>query len=134
MNDDQIRCVRVYNGDDGEARFEDLLITLDEDVFGWKSVPLDVTGADFRIIRPEYPASWSRSPHPRLIIILGGVMLIELGDGSTRRLEAGDVFLNEDFTGQGHKAHNDGTVRRIMTISLEPGFDVDTLRGSPKTA
>ncbi len=114
MNDDQIRCVRVYNGDDGEARFEDLLITLDEDVFGWKSVPLDVTGADFRIIRPEYPASWSRSPHPRL--------------------EAGDVFLNEDFTGQGHKAHNDGTVRRIMTISLEPGFDVDTLRGSPKTA
>jgi hypothetical protein len=130
MNSDTVRCVRVYSGDDGRAHFEDLVISLDNDVFGWKGVPVTVTTADFRTIRPDYVGGWSKTPQPRFVIVLAGVMLVEVGDGSTRRLEAGDVLLNEDMSGEGHKAHNQGTLRRIMTISIADDFDLERFRGS----
>jgi hypothetical protein len=134
MSDETVRCVRVYTGDDDRAHFEDLEISLEDDVFGWKGAPVTVTSADFRTIRPDYVGGWSRTPQPRFVIVLAGVMIVEVGDGSIRRLEAGDVLLNEDMSGEGHKAHNDGTLRRIMTVSIAEDFDLERFREGARSA
>lgn len=47
-------------------------------------------------------------------------MDIEIGDGSVRRLGAGDILIAEDLTGQGHATREVGPDARVsIFVPLE---------------
>jgi len=57
------------------------------------------------------------------VVNLSGLVEIEVGDGSKRRLGAGDILLADDTTGQGHITRDLEGPRRGIFIFL--GDDVD---------
>ena len=51
-----------------------------------------------------YPMDdWHNEARRQYVIVLSGQMEVTVGDGTARVLNAGDVMLAEDLTGQGHK-------------------------------
>jgi len=52
------------------------------------------------------PAGWGgarhRSPHRQILFCLSGELLVEAGDGSSRKICAGDIWRMEDTAGTGH--------------------------------
>ena len=68
-----------------------------------EGTPLQSTaGIAFRVSPPGYVLSWHCAPRRQYSISLSGTAEIEVGDGTVVRLQAGDVVLAEDLTGQGH--------------------------------
>ena len=64
---------------------------------------LPATGIALRETGPDYEFGWHNAPRRQFVIMLsGGAVEIEVGDGSRRRLHAGDILLAEDTTGRGH--------------------------------
>jgi quercetin dioxygenase-like cupin family protein len=99
--------LRIYTGEDGQSKFEDLNFTFAEQQFAPPAPPLDVSepreASAVLVLRA--PAGWSDSAHPtparQLMFILGGAWEVSAG-GETRTVSAGDVVLGEDTTGPGH--------------------------------
>jgi hypothetical protein len=102
-----LRYVRLYTGDEGQARFEDLEFGLAPTEFSPPAPPVNVSepiGASaFMVLR--CPAGWTDAEHPaparQFMIVLEGSLEISAGD-ETRRFSPGDVILVEDTTGPGH--------------------------------
>lgn len=99
-----MKVTRIYTGDDGESHFEDVDIELiDRGAVGAVSDPLRAKAVLFRETGPDYDYEWHNAPQRQFVIMLsGGGVEIEIGDGTRRRLYAGDVLLAEDTTGRGH--------------------------------
>lgn len=99
-----MNVTRLYTGDDGESHFEDFQIKLEQDGFGGlMSIFQDATGVLFRETGPDYDYDWHNAPRKQYILILsGGGVQIEIGDGTKRQFGPGDVILAEDTTGRGH--------------------------------
>ncbi len=99
-----MNVTRIYTGDDGESHFENVAIELlDRGAIGAISKPLDAKAILFRQTERDYDYQWHNAPQRQFVIMLsGGGVEIEVGDGTTRRLFAGDVLLAEDTTGRGH--------------------------------
>jgi hypothetical protein len=47
------------------------------------------------------------------VFTVSGAVDIEIGDGSVRRLEAGDILIAEDLAGQGHVTREVGDEPRL---------------------
>jgi hypothetical protein len=47
------------------------------------------------------------------VFTVSGAVDIEVGDGTTRRLGAGDILIAEDTTGQGHVTREVGPEPRV---------------------
>ena len=115
-----MRIVRVYTGDDGESHFEDLDIELSEQgMAGAISELWPAKGVMFRTVSGDYDLDFHTAPRRQLVVNLQGSVEIEVGDGSVRRLDGGDILLAEDTTGRGHKSRNvDGQPRSCLFIPL----------------
>ncbi len=115
-----MRIVRVYTGDDGESHFEDLDIELSEQgMAGAISELWPAKGVMFRTVSGDYDLDFHTAPRRQLVVNLRGSVEIEVGDGSVRRLDGGDILLAEDTTGRGHKSRNvDGQPRSCLFIPL----------------
>ena len=115
-----MQIVRVYAGDDGESHFEDLDIELDDrGVLGAVSEIWPAQGVIFRTVEGDYDLDFHTAPRRQLVVNLHGAVDIEIGDGTVRRLNGGDVLLAEDTTGRGHKSRNvDGQPRTCLFIPL----------------
>jgi quercetin dioxygenase-like cupin family protein len=75
----------------------------DQGVIGKLSERIAATGVIFRENAANYDYQWHNAPQRQYILLLsGGGAEVEIGDGSKRRFEAGDILLVEDTTGQGH--------------------------------
>jgi mannose-6-phosphate isomerase-like protein (cupin superfamily) len=102
-----MRYVRLYTGEDGRARFEDLEFTLAAQEFAPPAPPVNVSEAisasAFMVLRS--PTGWTDAAHPaparQFMIMLEGSLEIAAGD-ETRRFSPGDMILVEDTTGPGH--------------------------------
>lgn len=102
-----LRYLRVYAGDDEQARFEDLEFTLAPKEFAPPAPPVNVSepveASAFMVLRS--PAGWTDAAHPtparQFMIVLEGSLEVSAG-GETRLLSAGDVILLEDTSGPGH--------------------------------
>jgi quercetin dioxygenase-like cupin family protein len=107
--------VRLYTGRDGQSHFEDLNIPAGE----VENVALK-PGADmtFRRAPDGRFSSWHNAPRRQYVIILSGQMEIGIGDGTARRLKAGDILLAEDLTGQGHTTRAVGGPRVSVSVPL----------------
>ena len=94
--------IRLYTGEDGESHFEEITPAFVWDR-GVERAPLEATTG---IIFSRHPAGhffdWHNAPRRQYVIILAGQVEFQIGDGSVRRLGAGDVLLAEDLTGRGH--------------------------------
>ena len=106
-DDRPVKYVRLYAGDDGQARFEDLEFTFAPRDFAPPAPPVNVSepveASAFMMLR--LPAGWRDAAHPaparQFMIVLAGSAEVTAG-GETRLLSTGDVILVEDITGPGH--------------------------------
>ena len=99
-----VRVTRLYSGADGESHFEDLDVPLAETgPSGRLSELVPARGVIFRETPADYHYGWHNAPRRQYVVLLsGGALEIEVGDGSVRRLEPGSILLAEDTTGRGH--------------------------------
>jgi hypothetical protein len=99
-----MHVTRIFTGTDGESHFEELDIPLrDLGPVGALSEMIEATGVVFRETGPDYDLDWHNAPRRQFVVMLsGGQVEIEVGDGSKRRLGSGDILLAEDTTGRGH--------------------------------
>lgn len=101
-----MQITRLYTGDDGESHFEDIEVELDDrGAIGALSELVPTRGVIFRITGTDYDYAWHNAPQRQYIVLLsGGGVEIEIGDGTVRQFHAGDVLLAEDTTGRGHQS------------------------------
>jgi quercetin dioxygenase-like cupin family protein len=104
-----MRCLRIYAGDDGGFRFEDVELPASRThiVDGVPpllvSGPFACTGVTF-VAQPQDASDWQAhvAPRKQWVIVLSGRAAITTSDGVRREIGPGDVILAEDTTGQGH--------------------------------
>ncbi len=125
------KVTRLYTGPDGKSHFEELEITLDDNVavgrrlkekgvFFQQSELVKATGVNFREATGIYNLDWHNAPHRQFIITLEGEWEIEIGDGTRRRFCPGDILLVEDTTGQGHISRQvDNRPRKVVNVILD---------------
>lgn len=113
-----IKMTRIYTGSDGQSHFEDIEFPDEsEAASGLLSAALKPTSISFRKKNGRIDSDWHRVPHKQMVFLLEGWIEIEIGNGSKRRFHAGDVFLVEDTTGQGHK--DSSMNRKVVSVHLD---------------
>ncbi len=114
-----MKITQLFTGQDKKSHFQDLEIPLKDAEFGKITDPTGVSNVVFGEIEDLKEIPWHNPPCRQYIIMLQGSMEIEIGDGSKRIFNEGDVLLAEDTTGQGHitRAASEG-VRKYMVIVL----------------
>ena len=92
--------IRLYTGSDGQSHLQEV-----PDAFGSPGAP-DAEALQpakgIILLRSTITLDWHTAPRRQYVITLQGASEIEVGDGSKRRFNPGDVLLAEDTTGQGH--------------------------------
>jgi hypothetical protein len=117
----EAEITRLYAGPDGESHFEDMKIPLHdfEGVFEW-SEPMAATGLIFQQNNSDKSHGWHNAPRRQMIIPLAGSIEIEVGDGTSRAFDTGDVLLAEDMTGRGHVTRpGKGPYFKAVIVTLE---------------
>ncbi|HXG51762.1 MAG TPA: hypothetical protein VNN77_10190 [candidate division Zixibacteria bacterium] len=102
---------RLYTGPDGRSHFEDL-----DGAPGFFSTPHRVKALVFRKEHNPNILGWHNAPRRQWCITLSGSVTIGVGDGTQRTFTAGDVFLAEDLTGEGHTALPQNWVRAFVHL------------------
>jgi len=116
-----MHVTRIFSGEDGESHLEDIEIPLvDLGDIGRLSELLPATGIVFREVAGDYHFDFHTAPRRQYVINLDAAVEIEVGDGTVRRLEPGEILLAEDTTGRGHISRAvDGRPRRCLFVTLD---------------
>jgi hypothetical protein len=105
---------RLYTGADGKSHFEDLDQNQGSELF-LTSLPSKALVFKNDVNREDLHG-WHTAPRRQWCITLSGSVEIGLGDGTKRIFCAGDVFLAEDLTGEGHTAKPANWVRAFVHV------------------
>ena len=97
-----MQITRVYTGDDNLSHFQGVELEFDPNIGRFpramvqpaREVGFNTQPADSRDVMHNAP--------DRFVIFMSGQVRVELSDGESRVAGAGDVFLFEDVTGEGH--------------------------------
>jgi len=89
--------VRLFTGDDQQSHFEDVSMTLSDAEYGKVSDSLSVSSIIFGEIDDVDEAVWHNPPCRQYVIMLKGKIEIEIGDGTRRTFNEGDVILADDL-------------------------------------
>jgi hypothetical protein len=96
--------VRLYSGEDGQSHFEEMTGPWVGDDRGREQTPLqDAGGVRFTRFPVGFFSDWHPAARRMYAMILSGQVDCMIGDGTVQRLGPGDVVLEEDVTGQGHR-------------------------------
>jgi hypothetical protein len=109
-----VQLYRLYTGNDGKSHFEEL-----DQADGSKHflAPLAVNTLVFKNDENRDDLlEWHTAPRRQWCITLSGNVEIGIGDGTIKTFGAGDVFLAEDVTGQGHTARAKNWVRAFVHL------------------
>jgi hypothetical protein len=104
---------KMYTGADGKSHFEELDQTQGGKFF------LSTLAAKALVFKNDDNRDilgWHNAPRRQWCITLSGTVDIGIGDGTVKTFGAGDVFLAEDVTGQGHTALPKNWVRAFIHI------------------
>jgi hypothetical protein len=104
-----MKFIRLYTGDDGETHIE----VKDPVDLADLPAPQAAKGASFHVSQPGHFSDWHPAPRRQYVITLAGEGEIGLKDGSTYRLQPGDINLAEDTTGGGHTTRVVSDVPRV---------------------
>ncbi len=108
-----MQCVRLFTGDDGQSHFEEMDMT---EAGGFLFATHPVTGVVFKNDPATHLGGFHNAPRRQYCITLSGSAEVKVGDGSFRTFRAGDVFLAEDVTGQGHTVVLDNWARAFVHL------------------
>lgn len=108
-----MQFVRLYTGDDGQSHFEDLDKTAAGGHF-FETIP--ATGLVLKNDPAAHLGDFHNAPRRQYCITLAGSAEVRVGSGDSRTFVAGDVFLAEDVTGQGHTLTPDNWARAFVHI------------------
>ena len=103
-----MRVIRIFDGADGEARFEDIELDLILDDLAPPAPPLEQSAhlAARETFLLRFPPGWTGPRHPaparQLMAFTTGRLEVDAG-GEVRTIRAGDVVLLEDTAGSGHR-------------------------------
>ena len=89
-----MQMIRMYTGSDGVTHLEDMEVS---------DLRLPATEMVIRSDVTELPSPWHTSPVRQILIIRTGNVKVEVEDGTIRQLGPGDLVLEEDLTGKGHR-------------------------------
>jgi hypothetical protein len=111
---------RVYSDSNGDSRFEDLAIPLqDAGEIGRLSEGLPVSALIFREVEASYDYNFHKAPQKQYLVLIDGGVEIETSMGEKRQFRAGDILLLEDTEGKGHRTRNlELKKRRSVFITL----------------
>ena|SRR5579859_2965242 len=114
--------VRIHTGADEKSHFEEIEVDLQDQ--GDQSAIAELipgSGILVRRFEPNRANPWHHAPGRYAVITLSGAVDIEVGDGTVRRLGAGDILIAEDLTGQGHGTREVGPQPRVsIFVPLPP--------------
>lgn len=106
--------IRITTGEDGQSHFEDLEPRMEPLGDMSEQAPLyENSGIIIRRFDPNRSNDWHHAPGRYCVLTVSGAVDIEVGDGSTRQLQAGDILIAEDTTGQGHITREVGDEPRV---------------------
>ena len=115
-----MQVVRIYTGSDNESHFEDLDLGYETVANAQRNAMQAATGIQFRKAPPGNFSDFHNAPRRQYVINLDAAVEIEVGDGSTRRIEAGGILLAEDTEGRGHCSRAvDHRPRRCIFVTLD---------------
>ena len=116
----KMHVTRIFTGEDNQSHFEDTEVELGPNRVGSISKLFAATGLIFRETAADYDYDFHNAPRRQYVVNLDGAVEITVGSGEKRVLEAGEVFLAEDTTGQGHisRAVN-GKIRHSLFITID---------------
>ncbi len=89
-----MQMVRLYTGDDGVTHLEDVEP---------KDMRFTATEVVIRSAPSDLPSPWHNAPVRQILIVRTGNVKVEVEDGAVRQLGPGDMVLEEDLTGKGHR-------------------------------
>ena len=113
--------VRVYSDANGDSRFEDINIPLeDAGDISKLSEELPARSVIFREVIADYDYHFHNAPQKQYLILLDGEIEIETTLGEKRRFKAGDVLLLEDTDGRGHRTRNIRKAKRRSVFITVP--------------
>lgn len=115
-----MKATRIYSDANGVSHFAELDISLTPaGEIGSLSTVQPGNGVIFRETTDTYDFDWHPAPRTQWIILLDGEILIETGDGATRRFTGGDILRVEDIAGRGHKTRQlSAGIRRSLFIPI----------------
>lgn len=116
-----MKVTRIYSGEDGEARFQDLEVRFDSDQPGAYSPTYPVERLFFRTFPPRHEVDWHVAPRQQWVIVVGGVMEVQC-NGEKRCFSPGDVLFLDDLTGRGHITRNIEGTRILAYLPTPLGF------------
>ena len=121
-----VKITRLYTGPDGKTKVDEFEVPLKAQDRGTDlSVPVAVTGLQFRRTNLDYNLDWHPAPARQFVVTLSGESEVELEGGKKIRLGPGNILLVEDTTGQGHISRAVGTTDRLsLFIPLADGAAV----------
>jgi len=112
---------RIYSDNNGDARFEDVSIPLnDAGEIGKLSEALPVKTIIFREVDATYDYDFHNAPQKQYLILIDGEIEIETTLGEKREFKAGDVILLEDTDGKGHRTKNLQSIKRKSIFITVP--------------
>lgn len=114
-----MKYTRIYTGTDKQSHFKDDHFELFDVMIGKITAQIPTHCLYFGEISDTDEISWHNSPVKQFVIMLEGAMEIEIGDGTKKIFNTGDVVLVEDTTGQGHitRAASSGN-RKYLVIPI----------------
>jgi hypothetical protein len=112
---------RVYSDSNGDSRFEDISIPLnDAGEIGRLSAAIPVGSIIFREVEPSYDYDFHNAPQRQYLVLIDGEIEIETTLGEKRQFKAGDVLLLEDTEGKGHRTRNLQPIKRKSIFITVP--------------
>ena len=123
------RCTLVYTGADNRSHFADLEIPMEKIPTGDRTQPIPATGTLFRS-GDGTAAYWELHPAPQrqFVFCLKGSFELECGDETKRVFNAGDVFLVDDTTGEGHRFRELSGPTLMSWVMVPPELDISVWR------
>ena len=109
--------IRLYTGPDGKSHFEEIRPTyVPRGDQSESAVVHEAGGIVIRRFDPARSNPWHNAPGRVCVFTLEGAVDIEIGDGTVRRLGAGDILIAEDVAGQGHVTREVGPAARVSVF------------------
>ena len=130
-----MKVIRIVATDDGESRFTELDIPIENAAQLYGEV-VHISNAftsphiQFAEAAMGVDMGWHGVRHPQIAIILAGVMEIETGDGEKRQWRAGEIFVADDKDGKHLTRAVEGPVR-VLFVRLPTDFVIERWSLSP---
>lgn len=123
-----MRVLRIYAGSDGVSHLEELRIALSPDNLGRISATLAPgAGAFVRELRAGLFVDFHRAPRRQLVVVAGGKVEVESGDGARAAIGPGEAIFVEDTAGAGHVTRVGEAAATCVYIPVAPDFDIRTV-------